>query len=161
MATNYKKVFISYNSSDKEVNGFVEQLKTKLESDGCDKAFIFQSAEDNPPGEKWVDKIAKEIKTCDAFVAIITQGYLDSDICYYEFHNAPVTHKKQMIPIIFKDRKPDFSKGKYAAGIQLLVSPIGYVTFTKPEMEDIPYDKVLIGLGLKEAVSGKTAFNSY
>lgn len=155
MATKCTKVFISYNSSDDKVNEFVQQLKRKLEEDGCDKAFIFQSPIDNPPGEKWLEKIAKEIETCDAFVPIITQKYLDSDICYSEFHAAPLTHKKRTIPIIFEDRKPDFSKGKYAAAIQLLVKPIGYVTFKKPEMEDIPYDKVLIGLGLKESVLGK------
>ena len=61
-------------------------------SDGCDKAFIFHS-EDNPPGVNWL-----EIETCDSFVAIITQKYLDSDICYYEFNAAFVTHKKPIIP---------------------------------------------------------------
>ena len=119
MATNCKKVFISYNSSNDKVNEFVGQLKRKLEDDGCDKAFIFQSPIDNPPGEKWIDKIAKEIETCDAFVAIITKGYVNSDICYYEFHDAHITHKKRVIPIIFEDPiyKPHFSKEKYAAGI--------------------------------------------
>lgn len=156
--TNCKKVFISYNSSDDKVNKFVKQLKRKLEEDGCDKAFIFQSAIDNPPGEKWLQKIAEEIETCDVFLAIITRGYLDSYICYVEFHAALLTHQKRVIPIIFEDPiyKPRFSKGKYAAGLQFLVKPIGYVTFKKPEMEDIPYDNILIGLGLKEAVLGKT-----
>ena len=150
------KVFISYNSSDKDVNEFVKQLKTKLESDGCDKAFIFQSAEDNRPGVNWPDNLAEGIDSCDAFLAVITQGYLDSDICSNEFHAAHVTHKKRIIPIIFKDRKLDYKNGKHGLAIQMGASPINRVSFLKPEIEEIPYNNLLIGLGLKEAVSGKT-----
>ena len=154
------KLFISYNSSDEEVNAFVCHLKTKLESDGCDKAFIFQSAKDNPPGDNWADNLAEQIKSCDAFIAIITQGYLYSDICFDELHTAYVTHKKRTIPIIFQDRKPDYDTGKHGGAIQIGISPINRVKFQKPEMEEIPCNKVLIGLGLKEAVPGKLAFNN-
>ena len=150
------KVFISYNSSDKDVNEFVKQLKTKLESDGCDKAFIFQSAEDNRPGVNWPDNLAERIDSCDAFLAVITQRYLDSDICSDEFHAA--LHKKLLIPIIFEDRKPDFSQGisKHGPAIKMGASSINRISFQKPEIEEIPYNNLLIGLGLKEAVSGKT-----
>ena len=153
-------LFISYNSSDEDVNAFVCQLKTKLESDGCDKAFIFQSAKDNRPGDNWPDNLAEQIKSCDAFIAIITQGYLDSDICSDEFHTAHVIHKKRIIPIIFQDRKPDYNTGKHGGAIQMWASSINRVSFQKPEMEEIPYNKVLIGLGLKETTPGRLAFNN-
>ena len=111
MATNCKKVFISYNSTkDKEVKEFVKELKTKLESDGCDKAFIFQSAEDIRPGVNWPDNLAERIDSCDAFIVVITQGYLDSDPCSDEFYAAHVTHKKR---IILKDHKLDYNIGKH------------------------------------------------
>ena len=156
MATKCTKLFISYNSSDEEVNKFVKQLKTKLESDGCDKAFIFQSAKDNRPGIDWTDNLAEQIESCDAFLAVLTQGYLDSDICSDEFHAA--LHKKLLIPIIFEDRKPDFSKGKSKHGpaIKMGTSSINRVSFQKPEIEEIPYNKLLIGLGLREPEPGKT-----
>ena len=151
-----KKVFISYNSTNDKVNEFVKQLKTKLESDGCDKAFIFQSPEDNRPGVNWPDNLAERIDSCDAFLAVITQGYLDSDIFSDEFHAA--LHKKLLIPIIFEDRKPDFSQGisKHGLAIKNGASSINRISFQKPEIEEIPYNNLLIGLGLKEAVSSKT-----
>ena len=154
------KLFISYNSSDEDVNGFICQLKTKLESDGCDKAFIFQSPEDNRPGDNWPDNLAEQIKSCDAFLAVITQGYLNSDICFDEFHAAHVTHKKRIIPIIFEDRKPDYNTGKHGGAIRMGADPINRVSFQKPEMEEIPYKKLLIGLGLKEPIPGMPSFSN-
>ena len=146
MATKCTKVFISYNSSDEEVNKFVKQLKTKLESDGCDKAFIFQSPEDNRPGIDWPDNLAERIESCDAFLAVLTQGYLDSYICSDEFHAA--LYKKLLIPIIFEDRKPDFSK--HGPAIKMGARSINRVSFQKPEIEEIPYNKLPIGLELRE-----------
>ena len=159
------KIFISYNSRVKEVVQFAKKLKSKLdELEEVSETFIFQNPEKNPAGATWDDKLAKKIRDCDAFIAIITQGYLDSDICHDEFHAAHVTHQKLIIPIIFEDKnlRPDYKKGKHGAAIEMGVKPKNWVIFKTTDVEESasegemsPYEQVLTGLGF-EFVPGKS-----
>ena len=157
------KIFISYNSRVKEVADFAKRLASKLkEHQEVVEIFIFQNPEQNPAGNQWYNRIAEKIRDCDAFIAIITQGYHDSSICYDEFQFAHVKYKKLIIPIVFKDQnlEPDYIKGKLGAGIEMGIGPINWVKFKTTDVEESssdgemsPYDQILNGLGL---VPGKS-----
>ena len=150
------KIFISYNSRVKEVAGFAKKLESKLKLDheiSIDEVFIFENPKKNPSGATWYNKLAEKIRDCDAFIAIITQGYLDSDICYDEFHAAHIKHKKLIILIIFQDLKPDYKSGKHGAGIEMGVSQKNWVIFKTTDVDEgasegemSPYEKILNGL---------------
>ena len=158
------KIFISYNSRVKEVVDFAKKLESKLnELDReANEIFLFENTEKNPAGTKWYNRLAEKIRDCDAFIAIITQGYLDCDMCYEEFFSANVTNKKLIIPIVFEDPnlKPDYKKGKLGHGIEMGVKPKNWVKFKTTDVDESasdskmsPYEQILNGLRL---VPGKS-----
>ena len=145
-----------------EVADFAKKLESKLKEHDHVVVFIFENPEENPAGALWYNRLAEKIRYCDAFIAIITQGYLDSDMCYEEFFSANVTNKKLIIPIVFEDPnlKPDYKKGKLGAGIQMGTGPRNWVKFKTADVEESasdgkksPYEQILIGL---QQVPGKS-----
>ena len=140
------KIFISYNSSIEQVSKFAKDLKTKLlQDDGIDQAFIFQDVDDNPIGHVWSENLGKAISDCDVFIAIITQKYLDSDICHREISYARDTcrPRKPVFPIIFKDQKPNYKEGEYARSIHMIVQQVNYITFQNTSVECPQYGDLL------------------
>ena len=150
------KIFISYNSRVKEVAEFAKKLESKLnELEHEVEIFIFENPEKNPASATWYNLLGEKIRDCDAFIAIITQGYLDSHMCYEEFFSANVTNKKLIIPIVFEDPnlKPDYKKGKLGAGIEMGVKPKNWVKFKTTDVDErasddkmSPYEQILNGL---------------
>ena len=140
------KIFISYNSSDEQVNKFAKDLKTKLQGDGIDHAFNFQDERDNPTGRIWTENLASTIHGCDIFIAIITQQYLNSDICHREISYARDTCRKPVFPIIFKDRKPNYEVGRYARSIHMIVQQVNYITFETTSVDCPQYGDLLRSL---------------
>ena len=145
------KIFISYNSSVEQVNQFAKDLKAKLQRDGIDQAFIFQDVGDNPTGRVWSENLGRAIKDCDIFIAIITQKYLNSDICHREISYACDTCRKPVFPIIFKDQKPNYDEGQYAHAIQMIVQQVNYITFETTSVDSPQY-----GVLLKSLKCGKS-----
>ena len=153
------KIFISYNSSVEQVNQFAKDLKTKLlQDDGIDQAFIFQDIGDNPTGRIWSKNLARAIKDCDIFIAIITEKYLNSDICHREISYARDTFRKPVFPIIFKDRKPNYDKGDYALAIQMIVQQVNYITFETTNVDSPKYGDLLTSI--KQKAVGKSLVRS-
>ena len=157
------KIFISYNSRVKEVADFAKKLGLKLNEldHEVNEIFLFENPEENPAGALWYNRLAEKICDCDAFIAIITQGYLDSDMCYEEFFSANVTNQKLIIPIVFEDPnlKPDYKKGKLGRGIEMGVKPKNWVKFKTTDVDESasdgemsPYEQILNGL---QSVPGK------
>ena len=148
-------IFISYNSRDEKVNHFVRDLKTKLEEEAdIDQAFIFEDPVDNPAGHVWTKKLSEKIVNCHAFFAVITQPYLDSDICHQEITYAHNTHKKPIFPIIFEDHKLNYGVGQYSRPIEAIVTRVNYVTFETAEVETSKYDDLLTGLRERKSLIG-------
>lgn len=151
------KIFISYNSALEEVNQFVAELKEKLEEElGVKRVFIFQCSTDNPAGTVWTENLAREINDCDAFIAVITQKYLDSDICLKEIAYAQ-KKQKVIIPIIFNDHKPNYKDGSYGLSIEMIVTAVNYVMFETTKVESSEYKK--LKQGLRKVIAGKSFKN--
>lgn len=140
-------VFISYYSRDGEVNQFVKDLKTKLEKEAdIDQVFIFQDPVDNPAGRVWTENLMKKIVDCHALLAVITQSYLDSEMCHQEITYACSTHTEKIFPIIFKDRKPSYEVGRCGRSIEAIVKQVNYITLETTEVETSKYEDLLTGL---------------
>ena len=149
------KIFISYYSRDGDVSQFVKDLKTKLEKEAdIDQVFIFQDPVDNPAGRVWTENLMRKIVDCHAFLAVITQPYLDSDICHQEITYACNTLKKTIFPITFEDRKPSYEVGQYSRSIEAIVKRVNYVTFETTEVETSIYDNLLTGLRQRKSLFG-------
>ena len=144
------KIFISYKV--REVGQFAKELKSQLK-DKPGVADVFICEEDVYAGDKWGEKIARKVNDCDAFIPIITQEYLDSQPCYQEIHHAHYNQEKHIFPILIKDRKPEYEKGKYGCDIQLMVNQVQYTTFETTKVEQETFDKFLAAI--KQKVLGE------
>ena len=140
------KIFISYNSAIEEVNQFVAVLKEKLEEQiVVEQVFIFQCPKEHPAGAVWTENLAKKIRDCDAFIAVITQKYLDSRICHQEITFAD-KKEKDIIPITFKDHELNYEESSYGASIEVIVTTVNYICFKTTTVEDSEYRRLIQGL---------------
>ena len=153
------KIFISYNSKIKEVNQFVEELKENLEDElGVERVFNFQCSTDNPAGTVWAENLTREINDCDAFIAVITQKYLDSEICLKEIAYAQ-KKQKVIIPIIFNDRKPNYEESSFGLSIEMIATVVyNYVVFETTKMESSEYKR--LKQGLRKVMASKSLENT-
>jgi len=85
-------VFISYSHKDAEL---AEKIKKGLEAYGLSS---FVAHDDIPVGEKWQEKIKKELSKCDVFILILSEDYKVSDWADQEAGYACVADKL-IIPI--------------------------------------------------------------
>ena len=155
------KIFISYNSRDVQVNKFVEDLKTKLEKEAdIDQVFIFGDSVDIPGGHVRNDIIVimRKIVDCDVFLAVITQPYLDSEICHQEITYACNTHAKKVFSIIFEDHELNYEVGRYSRSIKMKIPQVNFVTFETTRMETSKYEDLLTGLRQYKSLIGNFVF---
>ena len=144
----------SYSTKIDKVSQFAKELKTNLKPEcGVVEVFICEDPEDLPACTVWDNFIATKVKDCDAFILIITQEYLDSTRCHEEIHAAHFIHKKDIFPILFEDRKPEYEKGKYGMAIQSIVKRVRYTTFKTTKVEHPTYDNLLAAI--KQKVLGE------
>ena len=66
------RIFLSHVSSQKE---FAGQMKSRLALRGVD---LFVAHEDIMPSKKWLEQIARALKTTDALAALLTEEFRDS-----------------------------------------------------------------------------------
>ena len=138
------EIFISYN--EKSSADFVRILREKIEKESdVEKVFDFKCPKYNPPGVHWRENIEKNIRECDALIAVITQDYLNSDICYKEFICA--WYKEKRVIPVFVVRKKDcaFSEA-HAKDLKELIEKVTYVELTAGVLDINSYDKILEGL---------------
>ena len=137
---------------------FAKELKSQLK-DKPGVAEVFICEEDVSAGDTWGEKIARKANDCDAFIPIITQEYLDSKPCYQEIHHAHYNQDKHIFPILIKDRKPEYEKGKYGGDIQLMVNQVQYTTFKTTQLELETFNTFLAAI--KQKVLGELLNNCY
>jgi WD40 repeat protein len=85
--------FISYSRHDRE---FVVRLHQSLADAGKD---VWVDWEDIPPTVDWREELTTGIEGADAFISVLTQASLRSDVCANELALG-VEHGKRIIPIL-------------------------------------------------------------
>ena len=138
------EIFISYN--EKSSADVAQTLREELmkESD-VKKVFDFKYPKHSPAGVQWRENIEKNISECDALVAVITQEYLHSDICYKEFISAWYKHKP-VIPVFIGHKKDCNYSESHAKDLEELIDKVTYVELTAGVLDVRSYNKILEGL---------------
>ena len=138
------KIFISYKQKDKD---FARDLTTKLlKEDNIDEVFNFKSEECLLPGVEWRNDIRKHIGDCDVLIAVITQEYLQSDMCCKEFIGAFYSNKR-VIPIMI-GKVPKLKE----CNLKDEISQLQHIIFEATALN--AYERLL--LGIRSALSGKS-----
>lgn len=90
-------IFVSHSSLDRDVSTKITGL---LEELGYDQIFIdFDKAKGIVAGERWEQKLYKEIKRCHAVILVLTANWASSKWCFVELTQARAL-EKVIIPII-------------------------------------------------------------
>ncbi|MBN1618229.1 TIR domain-containing protein [Candidatus Dojkabacteria bacterium] len=89
-------VFISYSRKD---IAFASLLQSGLEKKAIDTWIDW---EDIPPTQDWLKEVYKAIEESNAFLFIISEASLNSDICKLEITHA-VDNNKRLVPIVLSD----------------------------------------------------------
>ncbi len=89
-------VFISYSRKD---IAFARLLHQALAENGLETWIDWQ---DIPPSADWLAEVYEAIEGADAFVFVISETSLGSEICGLEIAHA-AKHNKRLIPIVIKD----------------------------------------------------------
>jgi WD40 repeat protein len=93
-------VFVSYRRTDVD---FVKKVCQALKDTGRE---VWVDWEDIPPGvEGFGDEIQRGIEGANAFIAILSPSYLESEYCLMELREA-LKLKKRIVPIVFKKFEP-------------------------------------------------------
>jgi len=95
--------FISYSRRNKE---FVQKLAKSLADDGRD---IWIDWEDIPVTADWLEEIYQGIRESDAFVFIITEDSVLSEVCGWELKYA-LENNKRLIPLLHKEIESEEAK---------------------------------------------------
>src|SRR5688500_8057090 len=97
---NFSDVFISYRRVDVD---FTKEIDKALKATSRE---VWVDWEDIPPGvEGFTDEIQQGIEGADAFLAILSPSYLESEYCIMELKEA-LRLKKRVIPVILKKFEP-------------------------------------------------------
>ena len=113
------KFFISYRREDEE---FARHLHGRFLYRGYDEQNVFLDTESIPPGDLWMERIARSIKACDAMVVIIGKTWLgqQKEQAIEEWDNVraeialALTDRKLVVPVcIDGEPLPDRNKLHY------------------------------------------------
>ena len=115
-------LFISWGR-EPHTEKLVQKLKGDLEKEGFS---VWLDTADIPAGSQWTDEIAKGIKECSAFIAVLTKKYASSTYCKSEINFA--WGKKEIMPLVCEEDWND-AGGKFSDGLQLIVNSPNWVYF--------------------------------
>lgn len=69
------RVFINYKQDQQPDHEFARQLESRLRAAGIE---VFRDESDLKAGEKWTERLQREIEACTTFVSIISNASLKS-----------------------------------------------------------------------------------
>ncbi len=86
-------IFISYS---RDTIDTVDSLSSQLENEGLT---VFIDQRSIRPGDRWPFEITSAIKTCKAFVVVLTKGYIKTVYCNGELYEAEALGKR-LFPVV-------------------------------------------------------------
>ncbi len=137
-------VFISYSHEDDTKHTVDTLLRPQLEQKGLT---VFVDRDDLRPGDKWRSEIASAIKTCKAFVVVLTKRYVRSLYCNGEFYEAKALGKR-MFPVVCEK---GWEKVPGGASVTEIVKEVQYVSLVA---EDSKTQLTRLVGSIKTSVSG-------
>ncbi|XP_064395645.1 uncharacterized protein LOC135342738 [Halichondria panicea] len=120
-------VFISYSHKG-DIMRTVDTLMSRLKQEGLS---VFVDQHSIQPGDKWRFEIASAIKTCKAFVCVLTKRYMRSVYCNGELYET-VALGKRLFPVVCEDGWGDVPGG---APVMEVVQEIQYVSLVAEDRE--------------------------
>lgn len=100
-------LFISYSRRDGE---YAKRLNNALQALGSD---VWIDWEDIPKASDWLNEIYSGIDAANAFVLIVSEHSLKSEVCNYEISHA-IRASKRIIPLIRQTITPDIESDIHA-----------------------------------------------
>ncbi len=94
---------------------------------------VFVDKDSLRPGDRWRSESASAIKTCSAFVCVLTKRYVRSVYCHGELFEA-VALGKRMFPVVYEDGWRDVPGG---APVMEVVRDIQYVSLVAEDSEKL------------------------
>ena len=95
VASQEYDVFVSYSHED-DTMPTVDTLMSRLKQEGLS---VFVGERSIRPGDKWPFEISSAIKTCKAFVVMLTKEYMKSVYCNGELYEAEALGKR-LFPVV-------------------------------------------------------------
>ena len=92
---------------------------------------VFVDRVDIRPGDRWRSEIASAIKTCKAFVCVLTKRYMRSVYCNGELYEAEALGKR-MFPVVCEKGWGDVPGG---APVTEIVREVQYVSLVAEDSE--------------------------
>ncbi|XP_064401100.1 uncharacterized protein LOC135347138 isoform X2 [Halichondria panicea] len=135
-------VFISY-SREADTMRTVDTLMLRLKQEGLT---VFVCKRRIRPGDKWRSEIASAIKTCKAFVCVLTKRYVRSVYCNGELYEAEALGKP-LFPVVCEDGWEDVPGG---APVTEVVRDFQYVSLVVAEDRENQLTRLV--QSIKEAV---------
>ena len=86
-------IFISYS---RDTIDTVDSLSSQLENEGLT---VFIDQRSIRPGDRWPFEVTSAIKTCKAFVVVLTKRYMRSMYCNGELYEAEALGKR-LFPVV-------------------------------------------------------------
>ena len=96
VASQEYDVFISYSREADTMRTVDTLLRPPLEQKGLT---VFVDRDGVRPGGRWRSEIASAIKTCKAFICVLTKRYMRSLYCNGELYEAEAL-RKSMFPVV-------------------------------------------------------------
>lgn len=115
-----KDIFLSYSHSP-EFAGQVQQLKEDLQSAGYS---VWLDTQDIATGSDWHSAIGDGLFACRAFVALLSDRYIQSKYCRNELFMVDSMHK----PIFPVFLQPVDLSSRAASGVQYAISSLNHVS---------------------------------
>lgn len=94
--TNGVNIMLSYRTPDR---GVADEIFDALKSAGLSPWMDYKGIQ---PGSKWRDELLKEVRQCDAFIALLTPAYVQSEHCRMELHIAR-SRECPVLPVMLED----------------------------------------------------------
>jgi LuxR family maltose regulon positive regulatory protein len=129
-ASDFSDVFISYRRKDVE---FVKELVAGIQATGKE---VWVDWEDIPPGSVgFTDDIQRGLEGSDAFIAVLSPDYLESEYCVELELQTAINLNKRIIPVVY--RKFD------GYDIPLGIGHINWIYFTPHAGQENTYEESL------------------
>jgi len=128
-----RRMFVSYSHKDRQLKDELLSELTQLEEDG-----VLQIWHDRniTPGERWKDKINRNLQDAEIVLLLISENFLESEVCKTEMQNALRLEDQGRILVIPIVLKP----------VEWQSLPVSHLQVLLTDSESITTPKVIFGI---------------